>query len=321
LEPYEERTVGVNYDPHLPSTIDLTGREDQESVSSAPMHFAVSAEVGGSQVEMIAPMATCGSGCRRQMLVALGDEEGIGADVIIVRFAKFGRTELPDGSWMTWLIVMEDGDTLSGPLRLPAQNRESSKADYPGRLSLGGRMLITVRIGNNSELRLRSRTEPVLSGAVAGWPPYGMQLELENGPIEYFTEDTIDDNGAEPLVRVTENRVLLGTVPHPILSRTPEITEATRNAHGGASVTWTDTATEFETDPPITAYHVYRNADPGNVMGWELAARLPVSQTSWDDDPTFTQETEYLLVHVARCPFDYDLEGLLGQPASVSRRS
>ena len=218
---------------------------------------------------------------------------------------------------MTWLVVMEDGDTLSGPLTLSPQPGEGEPRGFPGELKLGGRMVITVQIGDQEPIRLRSREEPILSGLVAGWPPYGMQLELENGPIKYFVEGSIEDESAEPLVKVVGNRVLLGTEPHPILSRAPEITAAERG-QDGVSLTWTDTAAERPTTPPITAYHVYRNREPGDIDSWELAARVPATETSWKDDTLAPdQKAEYLLVHAARCPFNYDLEGLLGQPVAV----
>jgi hypothetical protein len=54
LKDHEQRTKGVNYDPGLARTQNLT-EADQESVSSAPMHFAISAEVGGSTVELNRP--------------------------------------------------------------------------------------------------------------------------------------------------------------------------------------------------------------------------------------------------------------------------
>jgi hypothetical protein len=179
-------------------------------------------------------------------------------------------------------------------------------------------MVITVQIGDAEPLRLRSKKEPILSGQVAGWPPYGTRLELENGPIEYFSEDMLSTQGADPVVKVTQNTVFLGTEPHPILSRAPSITSAKRQAQGGLALTWTNTADEIATEPSITAYHVYRNLDPGVIEKWELATRAPTSQTSWHDtDLGKSQVAEYLIVHAARCPFDYDLEGLLGAPVLI----
>lgn len=320
MEAYEQRTDGVNYDPQLPFTSTRESDDAGSSISSAPMHFSVSAELAGEALDLIGPMAVCGSGCRKTRLTRNAEASDATADVAIVRFAKYGTTHLPDGSLMTWLIVMEDGDTLSGPMRVPAAEPSSNRlADYPGELQLGGRMVITAQIGENPPFRLRSRTEPLLAGLVPGWPPYGMRLDLDNGPIDYFLEEALEDESAEPLIRVTANRVLLGTAPHPILSRAPEITKTSRSDTGAIQLTWTATAEERETEPPITAYHVYRNLEPDNLASWELVAALPSTQTSWEDSETTTsQSPTYLLVHAAECPFGYKLEGALGTPAATT---
>jgi hypothetical protein len=168
-------------------------------------------------------------------------------------------------------------------------------------------MVITIQLGDEEPMRLLSRTEPVLDGAVGGWPPYGMSLQLQNGPIEYFAEAELEDDSAQPVVLVLDNQVLLGAEPHPILSRAPEITEAVRG-DDGITLQWTDTASVEATDPPITSYHVYRNQEPGDPSAWELVHRSPVSDLRWVDTDDYDGAVDYLIVHAARCPFDYDLE-------------
>ncbi len=310
LQPHEQRTAGVNYEPYG------VVRAGSTDVSSAPMRFSVSALVGSMTVDLIAPMATCGSGCRKTL--GMPTAESLDSEVVIVRFAKFGEAALSDGTPLRWLVVMEDGDTLKGPLRVPLEDGLGEQ--YPGRLELGGRMVMTVQVGDNDPVRLRSRNEPVLAGDVAGWPPYGMALSLTNGPIDYFIEEQLDDPDASPFLSVTSNEVLLGTEPHAILGRAPEIVTASRGEQGVA-LSWTDTAGEIATTPPITGYHVYRNATPGHVGGWTLAGAVDAATTSWVDADAPDAAVEYLLVHVARCPFGYDLEGLLGAPVLIAART
>ena len=318
LEPHESTTKGVNYAP-----------TSQTAVSSAPMRFRVEATVMGQRIDLVGPMAVCGSGCRRldfraidagsedghMQLQTLGVDTGVASDVVIVRFAKFGEARLPDNTLIRWLVVMEDGDTLQGPMIAPTLS--NGTVDFPGHLRLGGRMVVTVQVGETEPMRLRSRTEPVLSGDIAGWPPYGASLRLENGPIEYFLEDDVENAQANPVVQVTANTVVLGTQPHPILSRAPEIIRAERGP-GGVELQWTSTADEIETTPPITAYHVYRNATPHDVAGYELAEVVAAPSTTWTDTQPPSGAVSYLVVHAARCPFNYDLEGLLGNPALVA---
>lgn len=248
-------------------------------------------------------------------LRALGADAGVTSDVVIVRFAKFGESILPGKTPIRWLVVMEDGDTLQGPMITPTLS--NGTIDFPGQLRLGGRMVITVQVGDAEPMRLGSRAEPLLSGEIAGWPPYGTSLRLENGPIEYFLKNDVENPQANSVVQVTANAVTLGTQPHPIPSRAPEIIRAERGP-GGIALQWTSTANEIETTPPITAYHVYRNTTSRDIAGYELAEVVDASFTTWTDTQSPSGAVSYIVVHAARCLFNYNLEGLLGSPALVA---
>jgi hypothetical protein len=311
LEPFEQRTNGVNYDPELWLALDDAGAS---TLTSAPMSFQVDAIVGGNPIRLEARLGTCGSGCRRALQVSEDLITPHGSEVVIVRFAKFGETQLQNGVVLRWLVVMDENETLAGPLTLGGTPENPS---YPARLELSGRMLMTVQIGDGAPVRLRARSAPILSGPVPAWPPYGMTLKMSGEPVDYYLDADIANPAATPFLTVVGNTVELGTSPHPIIGRAPKITSAARG-EGGVELAWTATANEVPTSPPIAGYHVYRNDSPGDVTGWLCVARVPISTTSWIDTGSPRGPVEYLMMHAARCPFGYDLEGFAGPPVYIA---
>lgn len=314
--PAEMRTSGVNYDPRDVRPDDL---------STAHLRFDVSARVGDAEVDLMGPLSVCGSGCRKQSLQLISDVN-VEAEVVIVRFAKFGRSEIPGVGEFEWLVTMEDGFPLTGKLvALPGPN---ATAAYPASLHLGGRMVITVGFDGVEPFNLRSRVEPVLAGITPGWPPYDMRLTLTNGPIAYYREEEIDDPAAEGFLAVTSNEVQLGPEPYPLFSAPPRIESATLIAdepadaaesepHEGVRLTWSDSAAAVTSEPPATHYHLYRSVTADDLDSWERIAELPASQTTYTDLGA-PRGAQYLVTHAAELPFGYRLEGLFQDPVAVN---
>jgi hypothetical protein len=308
--PAETRTSGVNYDPQAVDPADL---------STAHLKFDVSAEVAGNLIDLVGPLAVCGSGCRKQIIRFVGSDD-FEADVLIIRFAKFGRTQISDTVGFDWLVRMEDDYPLRGRLM---GVRDGEQPTYPAAVHLGGRMVITVQFDEGEPFNLRSRLEPVLVGITRAWPPYGMRLSLSNGPIPYYREADLEDPEAPAFLAVTANEIQLGSEPYSLLSVAPEpqsielleTPEAGPGNQTAVRLQWSDTSDLVLDEPPVSLYHVYRTSTPQDLDTWQLVGEVPASKTSYVDriDQAET-ETYYLVTHAAELPFGYRLEGLFRQP-------
>lgn len=304
-------TEGVNYDPRVPLPPGSLG------YSGATLSFVVSALFRGTPVQLSA--ATCGSGCRAKAAAAASAAGEFANVVDVVRFAKSGRATLADGTGMSWLVRMDER-ALSGLLLAPLA--PDGQPEYPGVLDLSGRMRITVQLdGMPAPVTLVSREEPRLAGAIAGWPPYGMTLDLVAGPVAYYDERDVDDLTAEPLLVVTSNVVTLGG-PSIFQTTAPTITEARVLGSGGdvtgVGLRWHDPAVGAA-ECTIDFFDLYRNATPGRLDGWSLVASLPVTETSYVD---FSYDgrsaVEYSVIHATAFNFGYRYEGPVGMPVVVA---
>ncbi len=196
----------------------------QYQTSSLHLGINITADFDGEEIEMGVAPGTCGSGCRALVAPSLLAGADGDAEVEILRFAKHGRavfkprglkglgiqmanfmrriranvTNRPnDPIGATWLVSMEDGFPLTGAVSRTVLNSSPT----PGRLKLGGRMVITLQTDRDSApRRLKSKKEPILEGAVQSWPPKLAQLALTNAPIEYFDEREVDIPDAKPFL-------------------------------------------------------------------------------------------------------------------------
>jgi hypothetical protein len=190
-------------------------------------------------------------------------------------------------------------------------------------------MVITIQVGGwGRPVRLLSRDEPILEGAVPAWPPRGGSIELVNGPIHYYDEREVDSPGREPVLSVTANSVEFGLDEVALLARPPQI----RSAHvvrdgtpergartSGVELQWDDTRGHVIDEPPVRWYHVYRQFEGDALNGWVRVRSLPANVTKWVDRGfDGTQAALYLVLHAGEYPFGYRYESLLPTPVRVA---
>ena len=222
---------------------------------------------------------------------------------------------------------MEDGHGLKGKVVLPP----AGQMHLPPRMHLAGNMFIDIQVDGEEKIRLRSRKEAAQSGDVTGWPPYTMQIELENGPIEYYHEKDLNDPNAEPVLVVTSNTVTFGDREALGLAVKPEIlsadiVEASGAAWqsgpiGGVALTWTDTSPIVDPDgPPVHSYHVYRNFTPNDLAGWKKIASVPREKQEYLDTGFKGGKAAYLVLQTVQYAFEYHYEGHFGIPTIVEAR-
>lgn len=330
------QTGGINYPITgraqanvLTGTIHDVSAATDTSVSTLHLEMRLKAEIGGHIVDLISPMANCGSACRKNAANA----------VDIVRFAKDGSLDrgfLPFASSlraffrdfrlasprMDWLVTMQQGAFMVG-----AVSFDTLASGQPAQLTLHGRMLVQVQLSAGAPpVRLLSRAEPHFAGMVKEWPPRGAELALTNGPIEYFNEDDVERPNAEPVLKILSNNFVFGTESVSLLAMRPEITrlhyvDKDRQSWvqgkpiGGAALSWTDTRSLVSpSDPPVRYYHVYRKFDGDDLNGWILVRALPADITSWvDNAATGDTAVEYIVLHAAEYPFGHRYESLMGR--------
>jgi hypothetical protein len=357
----ERRTSGVGHDPRT---------TPPEALSTAALRFDLTADFGpalglgggGSFVEVDRHCPSC---CRcvvsRDSPIAGGHGLELGAggspaaggegggqggdpeilyDVVVMRFAKFGQGA-GGHPGIEWLIQMEDGEGLRGRMAVPSDPQ--GKPVFPGRIRLGGKMIITVEVPGLAPMRLRSRKEPIFEAPVPAWPPYGMELRLTNPPVPYFHEADLDDPMAEPMVTIRENTIALMQQPDPFFAIKPRIARTQvldpdgvpwqSGPIGGLGIEWgaeSEAAEVSSTCAAADSYHVYRNAKPGDLRGWELIGKVPIGggagdgdgggvlrRRFFDQDYDGRSKVEYVVMHAARFPFDYAFEGLYETPTVV----
>jgi hypothetical protein len=242
---------------------------------------------------------------------SFGEDRSALCDLNILRFAQFGHVDGPVP--VQWLVTMPDSEeSLRGKMRTTLNADGTLK--YPADVELAGHMIVTVRVGDGDPIRLLSRKKPVFRGQSPGWPPHGAALELENPPIEYFVDKTIDDPEAKPFMVVTANAVRLGDSPSEFFSVVPEIETARRLQEGGVQITWKDVVATAKS-VQIAHCYVYRNRQPGHLESWEKIATLSASQTAYvDHDVDGTSAAEYAISYTVNYPFGYEYEGTISQP-------
>jgi hypothetical protein len=317
-----------------------------QEISTLHLEMRVRGVYAGSDVELVSPMATCGSGCRVQRVEASSD------DVEILRFAKDGIAPMPVPLisrgldrirrsvprlggliGVKWLVTMEDGVGLRGSITGGSGPEERIQSG--GTLRLGGRMIVTLQAGSWSRpRRLMSRKEAILEGSVPAWPPREGTIELANGPIQYYDALEVDRPEAGPVLIVVSNTVKFGLDEVSLLTATPQIRFAAlvgedggpwerSGAIRGVELRWDDTRELVHApDPPVRFYHVYRCIEGDDFNGWIRVRSLPADVSSWSDYSfDGTRAALYLVVHAAQYPFGYRYESLLPSPVRVPPRS
>lgn len=275
----------------------------------------------------------CGSGCRKGQSQEMRDERTGQRrrryHLQIVRFAPYGRIPIAGAAGIDWLIVMEDGAGLRGELEVELD--PDGEEIYPGRLRLGGKMQIFLQVPLLGQIEIVSDDEPVLTGQAPGWPPWGMEISLANGPIRYYRKGAEGRVRGAPVLEVVANTSTLASEPSRFLSVTPRIVSAApvdaegRPAVGrpaaGVMITWQDTRPLVDVD--LSGYRVYRNDDIGDLAGWRLVGSVASDQTSFlDRGLHLDRDVEYLIVHTTTLlPFDYEYEGTFGAPHALRARA
>ena len=338
------RTSGIN---HVVGQ-DVLG----ESVSTLSLDFEFVFQFGDSENAVI---SKCGSGCR--LPTAIKGSKIVKADgqmfaeqpVVIYRFATDGSLTLQDGTTIDWLVRMVEGETLRGTFRLPLNER--GEAVYPGEMELDGKMIITMQVAGEAPVNLLSEIDSSLIGEVYEWPPRGTQFSLRH-QVPYYDAGVMapsepDEMGVRtmrlldsmtaPTITILENNTRIGDQAWPFLSVSPDITrtrpvghtalgrlknDAEREKVAGLYLEWTDTAARINGDSavPVERYHIYRNADPGNLEGWRFAGSVSADQTYFVDrdwDPT--RDAEYMVLNGSEFKFGYLFEGSPGTPTKVRK--
>lgn len=316
------KTQGVNYELKPLN-------EHPDVLSSAPVSFEVHAQVMGEEVVMecaakaVSAGSSCAGPCNRPQHLpvncSLGPvtEDGSQAancKLQILRFSQFGRVE--GSKAFSWMVVMADDESLlSGSMT--TRRQADGTLTYPAEAELGGRMIVFVQPdGVPAPLRLTSRKSPRFRGQVPAWPPFGLTLQLVNGPIEYYREEEINDPAAKPLMTVTANSVSLGHEHTPFFSISPRILSASRQTDGVA-LTWESTVEQVPV-PQITEYHVYRTWDPSRIENWTRIATVQASSTSFvDTENRGDRPAQYAVAHAAAYPFGFVYEGIFEAPVTV----
>jgi hypothetical protein len=324
------RATGVNYEP---------GELDPATSSTGHLSFQVDVTVMGRAMTFeggVGVRRVCAKGTTHCALIAVTpivDAPGyVNADLHIGRFAEAGRLEDTPFGPLTWLVTLEDGHRLIGSLRAPA-GPEGAVA-YPGEITLGGRMVIVVQIDGQEPVTLRSRRDARQQGIAKAWPPYGTELSMVDGPVDYFDERRLTDADAEPFLRTEAARIqILSECPY--LSTVPRVVDVTPlNAQGlpwaggeirAARVEWEEAQELRDPDGHQIAfdwYRVYRRPVGAGLEAWRRVGTVRSTQHFFlDTQFTGTNDVEYVVARGESLPFGYVYEGLFGPPRGTSTRA
>jgi|GEM_PF-5766672 len=301
----QHQTSGINFEY---DSINL------DDLSTATLDFSIDAVLPtGGNISIFA--ATCGSGCRKVASPIVAENMFYEEDVYITRFAKSNTYD--DGIIkFDWLVRMEDCDGLAGKLVRSLDG--DGNPTFPGTLTLSGKMIINIQFENDTSIiTLKSISQPILTGTVNNWPPYNLELNMVNSPVDYFLEQDLS-NPISPFLTVIENNTILGSGPSDFQSNCPQIVNAvivnendnTFNGGtiGGVQIFWTDVSDDSECS--VDYYHIYENETPGILENWIMLASVPSSQLSYiSNNYTGNVDVEYRVISATEFNFGFEYEG------------